>query len=359
MLDLLKVHSEKMIGIKKLTDADLGKGTSHQTHIGLLDGILGFLSNRDSIVDSLFIYNKNTEVLPANLDRIHNPDGSFRSPKIKIGNQDISVTKNIRNICRDNNQQAYLLWFGLDNEQAVFLLFYEDSKEYSILNNIKNLNKSTIKISGSDKEFNKIIQYLETLVNESSIDYIEEIEEEFQTNLYVPNRKIIKVNLERLQKLITETGRYGEEIVNEYLYQQKKESVITDFSWENKSRESYNPYDFTIINNTSQTYIDVKSSRSRFESKMFFSRNEIEFIDRYTLDNYQIFRVFELYNSSNVSLKKCKDSKSLFSTLNTKINTFSEDVNTIASVKQISFAITPNHRKLHFEDSILLKDYIR
>lgn len=30
-----KLHSEGKIGFKQLTDADLGLGKSHQTHIGL------------------------------------------------------------------------------------------------------------------------------------------------------------------------------------------------------------------------------------------------------------------------------------------------------------------------------------
>ena len=30
-----QIHPDSSIGLKKLTDADLGIGTSHQTHIGL------------------------------------------------------------------------------------------------------------------------------------------------------------------------------------------------------------------------------------------------------------------------------------------------------------------------------------
>jgi len=42
-----KLHAEYKIGIKLLTKADLGLGTSHQTHIGLYDGIFTFLSDKE------------------------------------------------------------------------------------------------------------------------------------------------------------------------------------------------------------------------------------------------------------------------------------------------------------------------
>ena len=35
-----KINAECHIGFKKLTAADLGIGTSHQTHIGLYEGVL-------------------------------------------------------------------------------------------------------------------------------------------------------------------------------------------------------------------------------------------------------------------------------------------------------------------------------
>lgn len=38
-----KINAECHIGFKKLTAADLGIGTSHQTHIGLYEGVLNFL----------------------------------------------------------------------------------------------------------------------------------------------------------------------------------------------------------------------------------------------------------------------------------------------------------------------------
>ena len=37
-----KINAECHIGFKKLTAADLGIGTSHQTHIGLYEGVLNF-----------------------------------------------------------------------------------------------------------------------------------------------------------------------------------------------------------------------------------------------------------------------------------------------------------------------------
>ena len=44
-----KINAECHIGFKKLTAADLGIGTSHQTHIGLYEGVLNFLPDVDVV----------------------------------------------------------------------------------------------------------------------------------------------------------------------------------------------------------------------------------------------------------------------------------------------------------------------
>lgn len=78
-------HKEHKIGYKKLSPADLGLGNSHQTHIGLYEGILDFLPNSDVDKMALLIYKDNCILAECFFDRIENPDGTFRSPKIKMG----------------------------------------------------------------------------------------------------------------------------------------------------------------------------------------------------------------------------------------------------------------------------------
>ena len=52
-----KLHNEGKIGFKKMSKSDLGLGTSHQTHIGLYDGIFTFLHNREVEEEAMLIYN--------------------------------------------------------------------------------------------------------------------------------------------------------------------------------------------------------------------------------------------------------------------------------------------------------------
>ena len=122
-----ELHDENRIGYKELSDADLGRAEkSHQTHIGLFDDVLTFLSNSAIIKDAMVIYNNKADILPLHFDRIQNPDGSFRSPKIRAGvNTDESVLSFIRNTVRRTSPVGswYLFWFGLKSGQPVFLIF--------------------------------------------------------------------------------------------------------------------------------------------------------------------------------------------------------------------------------------------
>ena len=49
-----KINAECHIGFKKLTAADLGIGTSHQTHIGLYEGVLNFLPDVDVVSTAMY-----------------------------------------------------------------------------------------------------------------------------------------------------------------------------------------------------------------------------------------------------------------------------------------------------------------
>lgn len=91
-----KINAECHIGFKKLTAADLGIGTSHQTHIGLYEGVLNFLPDVDVVSTAMLICDGYCDIIKCYFDRIENPDGTFRSPKIRIGGSEESVVKRIR-----------------------------------------------------------------------------------------------------------------------------------------------------------------------------------------------------------------------------------------------------------------------
>ena len=136
---IFKVHQENIFGVKKLTEADLGQNVGHQTHIGLFEGILTYLSNEDEIQESYLIFHNNCERLDCYFDRIKNQDGSFRSPKIRMGNTD-SIVRRIREYAAHANTDLYLLWFSLDNKELVFLLFEDGSNDFHYLQNMGMLD---------------------------------------------------------------------------------------------------------------------------------------------------------------------------------------------------------------------------
>lgn len=110
-----KINRENTLGYKELTNADLGRSTtSHQTHIALFQGVLTFLDNHKEIDDSFLIYNNECQILPTYFDRIENPDGSFRSPKIKTGSSKNSVVFKIRKIAKQMSSNVNGICFGLD-----------------------------------------------------------------------------------------------------------------------------------------------------------------------------------------------------------------------------------------------------
>ena len=121
------LHSEHKIGYKKLSDADLGltEGRSHQTHIGLYErkNMLSFLRNEDTTT-AILIYNDYFDVLKCNFERIQNPDGTYRSPKISLGEKDENtVVRKIREFAWLNpNRDFYLVWFALENNELLFWL---------------------------------------------------------------------------------------------------------------------------------------------------------------------------------------------------------------------------------------------
>lgn len=126
-----KINAECHIGFKKLTAADLGIGTSHQTHIGLYEGVLNFLPDVDVVSTAMLICDGYCDIIKCYFDRIENLDGTFRSPKIRIGGSEESVVKRIREFASaDTGADWYLLWFGLESEELVFILLNANSEDY-------------------------------------------------------------------------------------------------------------------------------------------------------------------------------------------------------------------------------------
>lgn len=83
-----EVHSEKKIGIKKLSLNDLGlKETGHQTHIGLYQHVLDFLPDNHVEKAAILIYDDYCEILNCDYGKISRSTGKIEAPNIKSGSR--------------------------------------------------------------------------------------------------------------------------------------------------------------------------------------------------------------------------------------------------------------------------------
>lgn len=359
------LHQQTKIGYKLLTDADLGRGTSsHQTHIGLFEDTLNFITNFQQQSFAQFIYNDSLKELLSFLDPIQNPDWSYRSPKIRSANEwDLniggirinSVVREIREITRkEENNEWYLFWFGLDNEDLVFFLVRKDSQNYiDIAHIIGELDNRGV-IERNNANFNQIINFLNEKVNDLNIEYEEELEVVAQTGeISIKKRRNPRTyDIEKAKAIFKEIGKKGEELVNNYLEQSKKRDEISDFKWMNKDKESGMPYDFEITKNNGEIfYTDVKSTSYKFEQKMIFSWQEFLFINQN--DNYLIHRVFDLKELPK--LKICNNVKKLSNKFVSNLDSFSSDVWSYGlKINSVKVEVPPIIEHLTFDNEISL-----
>jgi len=356
-----KLHKEGKIAYKQLTNADLGRTHGHTTHIGLFGSVLTFLPNNDFDDEALFLLNKTSLNVSYYFDRINRKNGDVNSPKIKKGGKNVvSVTTLIQDIVNKKNDDKkwFLLWFGLESEKVVFYLFSNESEDYTELSKIIDLQTNLVKkqINFGDINYNNLLNYLENYVNANTSEILQDLEVQSQIGNSINLIKkykpidILNANL-RFQK----TGKKGEELIAEYFEIQKLKKQIFSYIWYNKSIETGLPYDFHIqLNNQNTIYIDVKSTSFNFEQPMFFSNQEIEFINNTPI--YEIYRVYDLLEDNAVpKLKICKNSKNLASQINPhfdKLKSLLENQN--ISLKTAKMIIKPENELLKFDNEIIL-----
>lgn len=350
-----KLHCERKIGFKLLSQADLGLGTSHQTHIGLYDDIFTFLQN-SAVEETVFlIYGNTIDNIDCYFDRIENSDGTFRSPKIRKGEKNsVSVVTIIRDKAKEfpSNYKWYLIWFGLENEKMVFYFFNDHSSDFSEVSRILYLSKNG-RIDDSFAQYNQLLNYLENKVNDSGKSIIEDLEIASQIGT---SKKYRSFDLNNANNLFKETGKKGEEIIANYLEEMKSKRQIFNYTWYNKSMETGLPYDFSLQhNNQNVVFIDVKSTKYKFEQPLIFSNQEIEFIKGKS--TYHIYRVFDLIEDvSNPKLKICENSQILANNIFPKIQTLNTSLKQQEiSLQSVKMSIKPTNNLLTFSNEIILK----
>ena len=362
-----QVHKDSVIGIKKLSPADLGiSSTSHQTHIGLFEGTLSFLVAEHQTIASQLIYQKRVCDLLSLLDYIENPDGSFRSPKIRKGNESElavsglaanSVVREIRDIVSTNpNNDWYLLWLGLDTNELVFLLFENNSADHREISKIVGRLGSRKQVDKASPSFKALVKYLNNKIETVNIKYYEELETASQTGEKKVSRRLVPRirDIEKANKLFEETGRKGEEILFKYFELQKNNSKIKDFKWENQSRETGKPYDFEITNlDNSVNFSDAKSTNYKFEMPMFISSGELKFINE-NKDKYLIHRIYSIKESPK--LRVCDNIHVVSDVFIPNYKTLNQSLNQAGlKLKGAKLAVPTSLEILNFNSEIVLK----
>ena len=353
-----ELHNENIIGYKQLTDADLGRSrTSHQTHIGLFGDVFTYLPNSFELDDCMLIFKNNVELLPLNFDRIENPDGTFRSPKIRKGERnEVSVVTFIRDRAkeRDRDLKWYLFWFGLKGGQPVFFLFNEKDdtyKEITMLGieltaNVKN------RITGQNKEFSSLLQYLEKIVNVSGEKIAEDLEVVAQTTVAAP-KKYREYDMKKAREIFAKIGKEGEFLIDRYFSELKESGEIANYKWLNQDKESGLPYDFYYETKTGDiVYLDVKTTNYKFAQKMIFSSQEISFVTS-TDCKYYIFRVY-MNEKGERCVKICTNARGLFMYVHCRTKDYESTLKNVAELETVKLAILPTQEDLTFGQQIVL-----
>lgn len=343
-----KTHPECKIGFKTLTAADLGMSTSsNQTHIGLYEDVLGFLKDEDSTVGML-IYDDYCDILECDFDRIMNPDGTFRSPKIRKGAIDANtVVKKIREFAGFHPERVYyLIWFGIEGNGIVFWLIDNTSNDYNTISSFFPRKNKVYDTTSFDSD--ALLRLIELKIDNVSTELQQDLEVASQIGSV--SRKYTKYDIKKAAERFAQIGKEGEELVNDYLDRQLNMHIIDSFEWCNKDRESGLPYDFIINQNH---FVDVKSTQYRFNQQIVFSNREFEFISTQRDTSYSVYRVFDM-SEAQKKLIICRQCKLYVQNINQAVNHFETEMNTLdAKIQPVKIAVYPE-RMFSVKDSEIL-----
>lgn len=169
--------------------------------------------------------------------------------------------------------------------------------------------------SVSDEEVaNGIFEVADPEINYSESVTIEEFEPEVEAQAAdTINVKINNVNHQSVgfvntskdyaklknDEIKIDIGRWSEEYIYNYL--QSKEQY-TSINWLNKDEEAYLPYDFIVVENQKEKYIEVKGTPSKDKGEFYMSKSEWNFMFEKKAD-YTIYRLFNAGKKDGLEIK--------------------------------------------------------
>ena len=359
-----ELHSEKKIGYKRLSDADLGQSeASRQTHIGLSQSVFAYLPDKCEQDDCMLLYEDSVEHLPFYFDRILRQNGKHDSPKIRIGNEDENtIARTIRKIAATHQTTTnwYLIWFGLKDGRPVFILLNEQSQIYKDITTAKITfpNRASC-LTVTSPRFSAFLQLLKKHATNIGIDPAEELQiaEELeiaaQTSDTVPEN-LRAFDISKARENCSKIGAEGETLICKYFEDCKARGELLDYTWANRENESGLPYDFKLVTTTGVTvYLDVKTTNYRFKQKMIFSSQEIEFATsrEHKNDSYHVYRVYK-NDAGEMCLRICTNIQALFMYIRAHTQTYAPAINVVAKIETIKFSVLPDQNDLNFGEEI-------
>nr|WP_319475106.1 hypothetical protein [uncultured Sphaerochaeta sp.] len=301
MLDLFKVHTENTIGIKKLTNADLGIGKSHQTHIGLYNDVLTFIDDHTSSENGLFFSNGSYEIVDIYFDRITNPDGTTRSPKFRLGTSEFSLVNRIRSIIQEVPEiKWYLIWLGTDSGKIITALFSDEDSLFSKLNELEgeSLLDSLKVISPKNQHYDEIILQIQNYIISILKQDIEIIIKKIQQQQMLGSIERTLDSIFNLTDFTSLLQQKAIEHLSVFLDRKKQAGQITDFEILRIGANKYANFCKMIINNKVERNVLLKISLFEEPQEFFLTSDELTMIQK--------SGDFGIFSFSNIDEKSCE-----------------------------------------------------
>ncbi|MDY0287344.1 MAG: hypothetical protein RBR15_00800 [Sphaerochaeta sp.] len=303
MLDLFTMHSEHKIGIKCLSEADLGLGKSHQTHIGLYGEVLSYLPDHFYSEKGLLFNDDNFNLVTMFFDRITNPDGTTRSPKFRLGDaNEVSLIGKIREIVKNNPSDSwYLLWFGIDNGSILSVLFKEKDKLFKLLKILGIVDSNNCKrvVSFSDTYFSSLVDVLQGWIYSIMQDSLKEMEKSTFSQRPFNRLELELNNIFDISDRFLAIYQLAISHCYHYLEEQKQLGTILGYELLSKTEEQDNSNIFLITkkNGESKTMI-LKATEFDVKQPFILGIDDLQLIyTAYPNSSIGIIRFFNVDNS--------------------------------------------------------------
>lgn len=116
---------------------------------------------------------------------------------------------------------------------------------------------------------------------------------------YIPSTNTKSYKSLKNDEVKINVGRWAEEYVNKYLNEQDN---ITSVNWLNQVEEAYLPYDFIIIQDGKEIYIEVKGTPSPDKGEFSLSKAEWALMFEKKTD-YEIYRLYNVGKKDDLKMK--------------------------------------------------------